>query len=53
METQELKFLLKLIGRDNYRGKIADLKPNSKTTVAKTQSICCSLRDRELLDCQR
>ena len=51
METKELKFLLKLIGRDDYCGKLADLKPNTKTTITETQSICRGLRDRELVEC--
>ena len=51
MEVQELKFLLKLISKDNYQGKIQELKPNSKTTIPKTQSICRNLCDRELVDC--
>ena len=51
MEVKELKFLLKLVGQDNYRGKIQDLKPNSKTKMSETRSICRSLRDRELVTC--
>ena len=47
MEVKELKFLLRLLGQENYRGKIQDLKPNSKTTIAKTRSICRDLCDRE------
>ena len=51
MEVKELKFLLKLVGKDNYRGKIQDLKPNSETKMPETRSICRSLRDRELVTC--
>ena len=51
MEVQELKFLLKLISKDNYRGKIQDLKPNSKTPISKTRSICRDLCDREYVAC--
>ena len=51
MEVQELKFLLKLLGQENYRGKIQDLKPNSKTTMPRTRSICRDLRDREYVAC--
>lgn len=49
MDVQELKFLLKLIGKDDYRGKIAEIKPNSKTTIPKTESICRSFCDRALV----
>ena len=51
MKVEELKFLLKLLGQDNYRGKIQDLKPNSKTPMPKTRSICRDLRDREYVAC--
>ena len=51
MEVKELKFLLKLVGKDNYRGKIQDLKPNSKTRMPETRSICRNLCDREYVVC--
>ena len=51
MEVKELKFLLKLVGQGNYRGKIQELKPNSKTKISETQSICRNLCDRELVAC--
>ncbi len=51
MEVKELKFLLKLIGKNNYCGKISELKPNSKTKISETQSICRNLCDRELVAC--
>ena len=51
MEVKELKFLLKLVGKDNYRGKIQDLKPNSKTRMPETRSICRNLCDREYVAC--
>ena len=51
MEVKELKFLLKLVGQENYRGKISELKPNSKTKISETQSICRNLCDRELVTC--
>jgi predicted transcriptional regulator len=51
MEVKELKFLLKLIGRENYQGKISELKPNSKTKVSETEKICRTLCDRELVTC--
>ena len=51
MEVKELKFLLKLIGRENDRGKISELKPNSKTKISETEKICRILCDRELVTC--
>ena len=51
MEVKDLKFLLKLLGTNNYRGKINQLKPNSKTKIFETQSICRKLCDRELVAC--
>ena len=48
MEVKELKFLLRLVGRENYRGKISELKPNSKTKISETEKICRTLYDREL-----
>lgn len=51
MEVKELKFLLKLVGRENYQGKISELKPNSKTKVSETEKICRTLCDRELVTC--
>jgi hypothetical protein len=51
MKVTELKFLLKLVGRENYQGKISELKPNTKTTIAETEKICRDLRDRNLVAC--
>lgn len=51
MEVIELKFLLRLVGKDNYQGKLNELKPNSKTKVSETHSICRKLCDRELVAC--
>ncbi|WP_319420017.1 hypothetical protein [Pleurocapsa sp. FMAR1] len=53
MEVKELKFLFKLIGKNNYCGKISELKPNSKTKISETQSICRNLCDRELVACSQ
>lgn len=49
MKVTELKFLLKLVGRENYQGKISELKPNTKMTIPETERICRDLRDRELV----
>ena len=51
MEVKELKFLLKLVGKENYQGKISELKPNSKTKVSETEKICRTLCARELVSC--
>ncbi|MBP0000496.1 MAG: hypothetical protein J7641_16100 [Cyanobacteria bacterium SID2] len=50
METKELKVLLKLLGCEGYRGKLGEIKPNSKTTIAEAQSLCKKLADRDLLE---
>jgi hypothetical protein len=52
MDLKELKFLLRLVGQENYEGKISELKPNSKTTISDTESICRKLRDREYVACK-
>jgi predicted transcriptional regulator len=49
METKEIKTLLKLLGKRDYKGKVSEVKPNSKTRVSETENICRSLRDRELI----
>lgn len=50
METKELKILLKLLGCEGYSGKVADVKPTSKATVAETEKWCRKLCDRSFLD---
>ena len=52
MEVRELKFLLKLAGLPEYKGKISELKPNSRTKIADTEKICRQLRDRAFVACQ-
>ncbi len=51
MDVQELKFLLKLLGCTEYRGALADVKPNPKTTVPQLRNLCRQLGDRELIAC--
>jgi hypothetical protein len=51
MEVAQLKFLLKLLGKPDLRGKIQELKPNDRTLVSEVESICRQLRDRALVDC--
>ena len=53
MEIKELKFLLKLVGRENYQGRINKLKPNSKTRISEKEGICRNLCDRELVACSQ
>ena len=43
LKVIELKFLLKLLGCEGYRGKIAELSPNSKTKAAERDRICQDL----------
>jgi hypothetical protein len=51
MDVQELKFLLKLLGCNDYRGSLADVKPNPKTTGPQLRNLCRQLGDRELIAC--
>lgn len=49
MEIQHLKILLKLLGQDNYQGKIGDIKPNTKTKIEETQRLCYKLYHNKLV----
>ncbi|MBE9167465.1 hypothetical protein IQ238_07995 [Pleurocapsales cyanobacterium LEGE 06147] len=51
MKVKELKFLLKLVGRENYQGKISELKPNTKTKISETEGICRDLCDYQYVAC--
>jgi hypothetical protein len=51
METNELKFLLKLLAFPDYRTSLAKITPNAKTTAAERERICRKLRDQELVNC--
>ncbi len=51
MDLLELKFLLNLLGFPDYRGSIAEIKPNPKTKADQRDSICRQLCDREILAC--
>ena len=44
IKTIELKFLLKLLGCNDYRGKVTDLSPSSKTSAAERDRICEVIR---------
>ncbi len=39
MDAKELKFLLKLLGCENYRGAIAQIKPNPGMKAAQRDAI--------------
>lgn len=52
MEVRELRFLLKLAALPEYKGKISELKPASRTKIADTEKICRQLGDRALVDYQ-
>ncbi len=49
MEIQHLKILLKLLGQNNYQGKIGDIKPNTKTKIEETQRFCYQFWDSKLI----
>lgn len=46
----ELKFLLQLLGRPNYRASINKIRPNPKTSIAKRDRICLQLCRKGLVD---
>ena len=49
VSAAELKFLLKLLGCDGYRGAIATLSPSGKTSAAQRDRICRTLREKGLV----
>lgn len=53
LKSIELKFLLKLLSFDDYRSKIGDIKPNSKTPVSDIRRICEHLVARGYVECNR
>jgi len=53
MDTPQLKFLLKLLGQEGYRGSIAQLKPTEKTTVAECDRICSNLAAEGIVNYSR
>jgi len=50
LETIELKFLLRLLKFENYRSKIADIKPNSGTKLSERVRICNKLTSKGLVE---
>lgn len=51
MDTNELKFLLKLLGFSDYRAPLSKITPNSKTSATERERICRKLLTRELVEC--
>jgi DNA-binding MarR family transcriptional regulator len=51
MDTNELKFLLKLLGSADCRAPLSKIKPNSKTSATEGERICRKLHTRELVGC--
>jgi hypothetical protein len=49
----ELKFVLKLIGHEDYRAPISKLNPTDKTLTAARDKICRDLAEREIVDYSR
>ncbi len=50
LKTIELKFILKLLGCDGYRGKMKALSPNSGTKATDRDRICEALGVRDLVE---
>lgn len=49
MNLEHLKILLKLLGKNNYQGKINEIKPQSKTSINLTQKLCYELHSQKLI----
>ncbi|MGB3670035.1 MAG: hypothetical protein WA984_07995, partial [Phormidesmis sp.] len=50
LKVIELKFLLKLLGCEGYRGKMTDLNPNSKTKASERDRICMALGTEDIVE---
>lgn len=50
LSTPELKFLLKLLGHEDYLAPLEQLKPSPKITKADLMAIAQSLQDQDLID---
>ncbi|WP_424095376.1 hypothetical protein [Moorena producens] len=50
LEVSQLKFLLKLLSKPDYRALITEAKPNSKTSAGERDRICQALCDRNLIE---
>jgi hypothetical protein len=53
MEIKELKILLKLLTKKDYRGKISEVKPNDQTKVNVTRNLCEQLFNRQYIDVEK
>jgi hypothetical protein len=51
MDTKELKFLLKLLGEENYRSSLSKIQLNKQTKASEKEKICRQLCDRDLVAC--
>jgi len=49
IDLVELKFLLKLLGKQDYKAPVSEVKPNLKTKAAERDKICRQLGDRSLV----
>lgn len=50
LKTVELKFLLRLLDKENHRSQIADIKPNDKTPITQRDRICKTLAEKGLVN---
>lgn len=51
METIELKFILKLLGCDDYRAPLSKIQLNKQTKASDREKLCRQLCDRALVEC--
>lgn len=49
MNTIQLKFLLKLLGHENYKAKITQIQPNSNTSATERDRVCQDLSEQGLV----
>lgn len=50
MEIKELKILLKLLGKPDYRSPVGQAKPNDKTSASETRRLCTQLINRTYIE---
>ena len=53
MDTIELKFVLKLLGFNDYRTPLSNIQLNGKTKASDREKICRQLSDRGYVECSR
>ncbi|NJK39716.1 MAG: hypothetical protein HC835_12370 [Oscillatoriales cyanobacterium RM2_1_1] len=51
MDVAELKFVIALLSKPDYRAPITEIKPEPKTSALERDRICRELRDRQLVNC--